>query len=88
LHVVIFIGINDIAFPGTTIEPGGIVGMSDEIIDGLQTIDRASTPPLHQGYWQPACAIQNAYAGGPHQGYFMPDKEAERLAVNKWIRPL
>ncbi len=25
-------------------------------------------------------------AGRPNQGYFTPDKEAKRLAVNNWIR--
>ena len=30
--------------------------------------------------------FENALAGGPNQGYFTPDKEAKRLAVNNWIK--
>jgi lysophospholipase L1-like esterase len=30
--------------------------------------------------------FENALSGGPNQGYFTPEKEAKRLAVNNWIR--
>jgi lysophospholipase L1-like esterase len=41
-HVIILIGINDIALPGTAIEPNGIVRAADEIIAGYkQLIERA-----------------------------------------------
>ena len=30
--------------------------------------------------------FENALAGGPNQGYFTPEKEAKRQAVNHWIR--
>ena len=41
-HVIVFVGINDIGFPGTAIEPNGIVRTADEIIAGYkQLIERA-----------------------------------------------
>jgi lysophospholipase L1-like esterase len=85
-HVVIFLGINDIGFPGTAIEPGGIVRTADEIIAGYkQLIERAHLRSI-QVVGSPLTPFENALAGGPNQGYFTTEKEAKRLAVNNWIR--
>jgi lysophospholipase L1-like esterase len=85
-HVVIFLGINDIGFPGTAIEPGGTVRTADEIIAGYkQMIERAHLRSI-KVIGSPLTPFENALAGGPNQGYFTPEKEAKRLAVNNWIR--
>jgi lysophospholipase L1-like esterase len=85
-HVVTFVGINDIGFPGTAIEPNGIVRTADEIIAGYkQLIERAHLRSI-KIIGSPLTPFENALAGGPNQGYFTPDKEAKRLAVNNWIR--
>jgi lysophospholipase L1-like esterase len=85
-HVVIFLGINDIGFPGTAIEPGGIVRTADEIIAGYkQLVERARLRSI-KVISSPLTPFENALAGTPNQGYFAPDKEAKRLAVNNWIR--
>ena len=85
-HVVIFVGINDIGWPGTAIEPGGIVRTADEIIAGYkQLIERAHLRAI-KVIGSPLTPFENALAGGPNQGYFTPEKEAKRLAVNNWIR--
>src|SRR5215467_2480311 len=85
-HVVIFVGINDIGFPGTAIEPNGTVRTADEIIAGYkQLIERAHLRSI-KVIGSPLTPFENALAGGPNQGYFAPDKEAKRLAVNNWIR--
>jgi lysophospholipase L1-like esterase len=85
-HVVIFVGINDIGWPGTAIEPGGIVRTADEIIGGYkQLIERAHLRSI-KVIGSPLTPFENAFAGRPNQGYFTPDKEAKRLAVNDWIR--
>ena len=85
-HVVILLGINDIGWPGTAIEPNGIIRTADEIIAGYkQLIERAHLRSIKVigGTLTP---FENALAGRPNQGYFTPDKEAKRLAVNNWIR--
>jgi lysophospholipase L1-like esterase len=85
-HVVILLGINDIGWPGTAIEPDGIVRTADEIIAGYkQLIERARLRSIKVigGTLLP---FENALAGRPNQGYFTPDKETKRLAVNHWIR--
>jgi lysophospholipase L1-like esterase len=85
-HVVIFVGINDIGWPGTAIEPGGIVRTADEIIAGYrQLIERARLHGI-KVIGSPLTPFENALAGTPNQGYFTPDKEAKRVAVNNWIR--
>jgi lysophospholipase L1-like esterase len=85
-HVVTFVGINDIGFPGTAIEPNGIVRTADEIIAGYkQLIERAHLRSI-KIIGSPLTPFENALAGTPNQGYFTPDKEAKRLAVNNWIR--
>lgn len=85
-HVVILLGINDIGWPGTAIEPGGIVRTADEIIAGYkQLIERAHLRSI-KVIGATLTPFENAFAGRPNQGYFTPDKEAKRLAINNWIR--
>jgi lysophospholipase L1-like esterase len=85
-HLVMFLGINDIGWPGTAIEPAGIVRTADEIIAGYkQLVERARLRSI-KVIGSPLTPFENALAGTPNQGYFAPDKEAKRLAVNNWIR--
>jgi len=85
-HVVILLGINDIGWPGTALEPNGIIRTADDIVAGYQQlIERARVRSIKVigGTLTP---FENALAGRPNQGYFTPEKEARRLAVNEWIR--
>jgi lysophospholipase L1-like esterase len=85
-HVIVLVGINDIGFPGTAIEPNGIVRTAEEIIAGYkQLIERAHLRGL-KVIGSPLTPFENALANGPNIGYFSPDKEAKRQAVNTWIR--
>jgi lysophospholipase L1-like esterase len=85
-HVVMLVGINDIGFPGTAIEPSGLIRTADEIIAGYkQLIERAHLRGI-KVIASPLMPFENALAGTPNQGYFTPEKEAKRLAVNEWIR--
>jgi len=85
-HVVIFIGINDMGFTGTAIEPFGLVRSADEIIAGYkQLIERARTRSI-KVIGSPLAPFENAQAGRPAQGYYTPAKEMTRQAINKWIR--
>lgn len=85
-HVILLMGINDIGFPGTGNEPGGLVRTADEIIAGYrQLIEQAHLRGI-KVIGSPLTPFENALAGGPAQGYYSPEKEAKRLAVNAWIR--
>jgi lysophospholipase L1-like esterase len=85
-HVVILLGINDIGWPGTAIETVSPVRTVDEMIAGYkQMIERAHLRGI-KVIGSPLTPFENAFAGMPNQGYYTPDKEAKRLAVNNWIR--
>jgi lysophospholipase L1-like esterase len=85
-HVVIFVGINDIGWPGTAIEPRGTFRTAEEIIAGYkQLIERARVRSI-KVVGAPLTPFENALAGTPNQGYFTPGKEAKRQGVNNWIR--
>jgi lysophospholipase L1-like esterase len=85
-HVVMMIGINDIGFPGSAIEPAGIVRSAEEIIAGYkQMIEQAHLRAIRV-IGSPLTPFEHAFAGRPNEGYFTAEKEAKRLAVNKWIR--
>src|SRR5262249_51547328 len=85
-HVVIFFGINDIGFPGSPIEPRGMVRAADQILEGYrQLIARARLRSI-KVIGSPLTPFENAFAGRPNQGYFSPDKEMKRQAVNRWIK--
>jgi lysophospholipase L1-like esterase len=85
-HVVIFLGINDIGWPGTAIEPNATVRSAEEIIAGYrQLIERAHVRSI-KAIGSPLTPFENALAESPNRGYFTPDKEAKRVAINNWIR--
>jgi lysophospholipase L1-like esterase len=85
-HVVIMLGINDIGWPGTALEPNGIIRTADDIVAGYkQLIERARVRSI-KVIGATLTPFENALAGRPNQGYFTTDKEVRRLAVNHWIR--
>jgi lysophospholipase L1-like esterase len=85
-HVVIFLGINDIGLPGTAIEPNATVRTAEEIVAGYkQLIERAHIRSI-RAIASPLAPFENALAESPNRGYYTPDKEAKRRAVNDWIR--
>jgi lysophospholipase L1-like esterase len=85
-HVVLFLGINDLGWPGTAIEPRGAFRSAEEIIAGYrQLIERTHVRSI-KVIGAPLTPFENALAGGPNQGYFTLGKEAKRQAVNRWIR--
>src|SRR5262249_2117119 len=85
-HVVIFLGINDLGFPGTAIEPNGAVRTAAELIAGYkQLIERAHLRGI-KVIGSPLTPFENALGETPNRGYFTPEKEAKRQAINRWIR--
>jgi lysophospholipase L1-like esterase len=79
--VIVLEGINDIGIPGAFGFPTEGVS-ADQIIEGhRQLIDRAHAKGLaiYGGTLTP-------FEGTAFPGYFTPDGEAKRQAVNHWIR--
>jgi lysophospholipase L1-like esterase len=80
-YVIVLEGINDLGHPGSS-APATETVSADDIIAGLtQMIERA-----HEKGIRIFGATLTPFEGTPFPGYFNPEKEAKRKAVNQWIR--
>ena len=86
-HIVVLIGINDIGtggrqFPGSTAPPAPMRTAEDLIAGYRQLIARAHSR-------SPAIKIYGATLtpfAGTFEGYYTPEKDQVRMAINQWIR--
>jgi len=79
-------GINDIGWPDSVIEPCAPAPSAENIIAGYeQLIARAH---LHDVRILGATLtpFADSFEGSPLAGYYNPEKEKKRQAVNQWIR--
>jgi lysophospholipase L1-like esterase len=80
-YVIVLEGINDIGHAGGSAPESEAVS-ADDIIAGLkQMIERA-----HEKGLKIFGATLTPFEGTASRGYFSPQKEVERKAVNEWIR--
>jgi lysophospholipase L1-like esterase len=80
-YVIVLEGINDIGHPGESAPENQVVS-ADDIIAGLkQMVERA-----HEHGLKIFGATLTPFAGTTIRGYFTPEKELKRKAVNEWIR--
>ena len=80
-HVIVALGLNDIGLPTVVGLPEQIVS-ADEIITGLkQLAERAHAQGLTA-----IGATLTPIGSSIYPGYFTPENEAKRQAVNQWIR--
>lgn len=80
-YVIVLEGINDIGHP-TSSAPASETVSADEIIGGLkQLIARA-----HEHALKIFGATLTPFDGTVYAGYYSPEKEIKRKAVNEWIR--
>jgi lysophospholipase L1-like esterase len=81
-YMVVLIGINDIGHPGTGTIPASEEPTVDELIAGYrQLIARA-----HEKGIAAYGATLTPFEGTTFPGYYSPEKEQLRQAVNNWIR--
>jgi len=84
--VIFMMGINDIGWPDSVLDPQGIPRSADDIIAGYkQLVARAHDHGLRI-LGATLTPFNNAFGGGPLEGYYNDEKEAKRVAVNEWIR--
>ena len=80
-YVIVLEGINDLGHPGSS-APLTETPSAEDIIAGLkQMIERA-----HEHGLKIFGATLTPFEGTTFQGYFTPEKEVKRKAVNQWIR--
>ena len=85
--VVMMMGINDIGWPGAgAITPTDPEPAAEDIITGYrQIIDRAHAHGL-RFIGVTLTPFTDTFKGTPLAGYYTPEKEKIRVAVNQWIR--
>jgi lysophospholipase L1-like esterase len=84
--VILMMGINDIGWPGCILAPNEIAPSADAIIDGYkQLIARAHLHGMRI-IGATLTPFEDTFKGTPIEGYYNPEKEQKRQAVNKWIR--
>ena len=81
-HVIVFIGLNDIAGPGGFFPPSEAVSVDDLIAGYRQLIARAH----EKGLTIHACTLPPLEGNTSLPGYDTPANEARRKALNHWIR--
>jgi lysophospholipase L1-like esterase len=84
--VTLMMGINDIGWPGCALAPRDAEPTAEQIIVGYkQLIARAHAHGLRI-VGVTLTPFEDAFKGTPFEGYYSPDKEKVRVAVNDWIR--
>ncbi|MEZ5666145.1 MAG: SGNH/GDSL hydrolase family protein [Alphaproteobacteria bacterium] len=84
--VVFMMGINDIGWPDMVLDPTAAEPTAADVIAGYrQLIARAHDHGIRI-VGATLTPFNNAFGGGPLEGYYNADKEAIRLEVNDWIR--
>lgn len=84
--VILMMGINDIGWPGCGLAPNDPEPTADDIITGYkQLITRAHADGMRI-IGATLTPFGDAFKGGPFDGYYTPEKEKIRLAVNDFIR--
>jgi lysophospholipase L1-like esterase len=84
--VVLMMGINDIGWPDMILDPYAPPPSADDIIAGYkQLITRAHLHGMRI-IGATLTPFEETFKGGPLEGYYNPEKEKKRQAVNRWIR--
>jgi lysophospholipase L1-like esterase len=84
--VILMMGINDIGWPQMVLDPNAKEPTAKEITNGYhQLIERAHAHGLRI-LGATLTPFEETFKGGPLEGYYNPDKEKIRMAVNDWIR--
>lgn len=84
--VVVALGINDIAWPGSTFAPDRKLPTVDELAGGYRKLAAQARASGVRVIGATITPFAGALDGSPIQGYFSPEKEALRQRVNHWIR--
>jgi lysophospholipase L1-like esterase len=80
-YVIVLEGINDIGHAGSSAPESETVSAEDLIAGLKQLIERA-----HEHGLKIFGATLTPFEGTPFKGYFSPEKEVKRKALNEWIR--
>jgi lysophospholipase L1-like esterase len=84
--VILMMGINDIGWPDSVLDPKAQAPSADDIIAGYQQLIARAHDHGMRIIGATLTPFAIAFKGTPLEGYYNADKEAKRVAVNEWIR--
>ncbi|MEO9299872.1 SGNH/GDSL hydrolase family protein [Devosia alba] len=84
--VIFMMGINDIGWPGSVLDPQALAPSAQDIIAGHRQIIARARDHGIRIIGATLTPFNNAFEGGPLEGFYSTDKEAVRVEVNEWIR--
>jgi lysophospholipase L1-like esterase len=84
--IVVFIGINDIGWPGSPFAPAAPPMSADKLIAGYRQLIAAARVRKVRIVGATITPFSGALQGTPLEGHFSLAKEAVRRQVNHWIR--
>ncbi|WP_411851305.1 SGNH/GDSL hydrolase family protein [Stenotrophomonas sp. LGBM10] len=84
--MIVLIGINDIAWPGTAFEPGRPRPALDALRAGYQQLVAQAHRQGVRVVGMTVAPFHGALPGTPLETYYQPDKDALRQQLNDWIR--
>jgi lysophospholipase L1-like esterase len=84
--VVLMMGINDVGWPGTPLAPRDVPPSADDVIDGYRQLVARAHARHMRIIGATLTPFENAFKGAPFEGYYTPEKEGKRQAINAWIR--
>jgi lysophospholipase L1-like esterase len=84
--VILMMGINDIGWPDSVLEPRAPAPSAEEIIDGYEQLIARAHDHGMRIIGATLTPFGVAFKGTPLEGFYSADKEAKRVAVNDWIR--
>lgn len=84
--VILLMGINDIGWAGSILEPNGQAPTTQDIIAGYQQLVVRAHLHGKRILGGTLTPFEETAKGSPMEGYYDAAKEEKRQAVNKWIR--
>jgi lysophospholipase L1-like esterase len=83
-YVIMGLGINDIAFPGSFTAPSEFV-TAESLIAGYREIIKRAHRKGIRVIGTTLSPFENSFFKDPPMTFFTPEKEAERVKINAWI---
>lgn len=84
--VIVLLGINDVAWPGTAFAPGATRPTLDDLVSGYRQFIAQAHLRGVRVIGTTLTPFEGALPGTPLADYYDPGKERLRQAVNAWIR--
>lgn len=84
--VVLFMGINDIGWPGSPFAPQDAAMTAERLVDGYQQLIARARLRNVRVIGATLLPFEGALQGTPFEGHYSAQKERVRQAVNQWIR--